>query len=393
MARPTARVLSLLELLQSGGVRTIAELAGRLGVDERTVRRYVDHLLDLDVPVESVRGRYGGYRLASGYRMPPLMLSDDEALAVLLGLVAARRTGLATTTGTASETAAAKIRRVLPDRLARQLDAVLGSLAFTATAPPGETPAPDTGILLSIADAVRHHRPVWIRYTAADGRRSERTLHPYGLVAHSGCWYVTGADPAIGEDRTFRLDRITDTRALPGSFEPPAGLDPAQHVLSGLASPPYQHEVILAIHGTIEQIRARLPASIASVQELPPAGGADPQAERWLRVKLHAERLDWLPPLLASLDRPFAIEQPDELRDLIAALAGRLAASARRNAPRAPTPGRCRTFTGDKLHPPPGPGQAGLPPGGGTRGARQRLPAQTAKGTTRWSTPGSVTPG
>ena len=127
----------------------MTELAGRLEVDQRTVRRYVDHLLDLDVPVESVRGRYGGYRLASGYRMPPLMLSDDEALAVLLGLVAGRRTGLATTTGTASETAAAKIRRVLPERLARRLDAVLDSLAFTA--PPGQAPTPDTGVLLSIA--------------------------------------------------------------------------------------------------------------------------------------------------------------------------------------------------------------------------------------------------
>src|ERR1700685_2491141 len=118
MARPTARVLSLLELLQSGGVRTVAELAERLEVAERTVRRYVDHLIDLDVPVESVRGRYGGYRLGSGYRMPPLMLSDDEALAVMLGLVAGRRRGLVTSTGTASETAAAKIRRVLPELLA-----------------------------------------------------------------------------------------------------------------------------------------------------------------------------------------------------------------------------------------------------------------------------------
>src|SRR5690349_23237229 len=121
MARPTARVLSLLELLQSGGVRTVAELAGRLGVDERTVRRYVDHLVDLDVPVESVRGRYGGYRLAPGRRMPPLMLGDDEALAVLLGLIAGRRAGLPTTTGTAHETATAKIRRVLPERLTRRL--------------------------------------------------------------------------------------------------------------------------------------------------------------------------------------------------------------------------------------------------------------------------------
>src|SRR5213596_64309 len=128
MARPTARVLTLLELLQSGGTRTVAELADRLGVEGRTVRRYVDHLIDLDVPVESVRGRYGGYRLAPGYRMPSLMLSDDEALAVLLGLVAGRRAGLTTATRTAAETAAAKIRRVLPQRLGGRLDAVLGSI-------------------------------------------------------------------------------------------------------------------------------------------------------------------------------------------------------------------------------------------------------------------------
>ncbi|WP_182898193.1 YafY family protein [Microbispora sp. H10830] len=331
MARPTHRVLTLLELLQSGGIRTMAELADRLGVDERTVRRYVDHLVDLDVPVESVRGRYGGYRLAPGYRMPPLMLSDDEALAVLLGLVAGRRSGLTTTTDTASETAAAKIRRVLPERLAHRLDTVLESLAFTA--PPGEFAAPDTAVLLSVADAVRHRRPISIRYTAADGRRSERTLHPYGLVAHSGRWYVTGVDPAIGEDRTFRLDRIADARTLPGSFEPPAGLDPAQHVLSGFAKARYRHEVVLRIQGTVEQIRVRLPAGVAIVEESPSEEGADPETEGWLRVELRAERLDWLPPVLASLDRPFVIERPDELRGLVAALADRLAASARRVPP------------------------------------------------------------
>ncbi len=333
MARPTARVLTLLELLQSGGIRTVAELAGRLQVDERTVRRYVDHLIDLDVPVESVRGRYGGYRLAPGYRLPPLMLSDDEALAVLLGLIAGRRAGWLTVTGTASETATAKIRRVLPERLTRRLDAVLDSLAFTA--PPGGTAAPESAVLLSIADAIRHHRPLSIRYTAGDGRRSARTLHPYGLVVHSGRWYVTGADPGIGEDRTFRLDRIADARTLPGSFEPPAGLDAAQRVLSGFAQAPYRHEVTLRIQGTVEQVRAWLPASVAIVAEPPAEGRADAQTERWLRVELRAERLDWLPGVLASLDRPFAIERPDELRGLVAALAGRLAASARRSPPQA----------------------------------------------------------
>jgi predicted DNA-binding transcriptional regulator YafY len=338
MARPTTQVLTLLELLQSGGIRTMTELAGRLSVDERTVRRYVDHLTDLGVPVESVRGRYGGYRLAPGYRMPPLMLDDDEALAVLLGLAAGHRAGLMTAASTAGETAAAKIRRVLPDRVARRLDSVLGSLAFTAPpAPPGELAAPDATVLLTLADAVRHHRPVFVRYTAAGGRRSERTLHPYGLVSHSGRWYVTGADPGTGEERTFRLDRIADARALPGSFEPPPGLDPAQRVLSGFATAAYRHHVILRVQGTTGQIRARLPASVATIEELTPRerpspdepGSAEgPEASRWHRVEVRAERLDWLPAVLASLDLPFVIEQPGELRGLVIAFADRLRAFA-----------------------------------------------------------------
>ncbi len=326
MSRPTSRVLTLLELLQSGGTRTTGELAERLGVEGRTVRRYVDQLIDLDVPVEAVRGRYGGYRLASGYRLPPLMLSDDEAIAVLLGLVAGRRAGLTTTTATASETAAAKIRRVLPERLARRLDTVLESLAFTE--PPGEFATPDAGVLLTIADAVRHRRPVSVGYTDRDGRRSRRRMHLYGIVAHAGRWYVTGTDPEIGEDRTFRLDRVADVRTLTGSFEAPEGPDPAQRVLSGFATAEYRHQVTLRVHGTVEQIRARLPASVATVEEPAPAAGADTQAERWLRVELRAERLDWLPPVLASLDRPFVIERPDELRDLVVALANRLASYA-----------------------------------------------------------------
>lgn len=321
MPRPTGRVLTLLELLQSGGTRTVAELADRLGVEGRTVRRYVDQLIDLDVPVESVRGRYGGYRLGPGYRLPPLMLSDDEALAVLLGLVAGRRTGLTTTEHTASETASAKIRRVLPKHVARRLDTLLDALAFTDQ--PGEFDTPDAGILLTIADAVRHHRPVSIRYTGRDGQRSERTLHAYGIVAHAGRWYVTGEDAQIGENRTFRLDRIAAARTLPGSFEAPAGPGPAERVLSGFATAEYRHEVTLRIHGTVEQIRARLPASVASLESAADEDG-------WLRVELRAERLDWLPPVLASLDRPFVIERPDELRDLVIAFADRLRSHAAR---------------------------------------------------------------
>lgn len=328
--RPTGRVLTLLELLQSGGTRTTTELAERLGVDGRTVRRYVNQLIDLDLPVEPVRGRYGGYRLAPGHRLPPLMFDDDEALAVLLGLIAGGRTGLTTAAATASETASAKIRRVLPARLARRLDTVLESLAFTASS--GSFDAADAEVLLTLADAVRHRRPVAITYTDREGRRSDRTLHPYGIVAHSGRWYVTGGDPASGEDRNLRLDRIANPRALPGSFEEPAGPDPAERLLSGFATADYRYEVTVRVHGTVEQIRARLPASIAGVEEAE-AGqveGMDAVTERWLRVEIRAERLDWLPPVLASLDRPFVIERPAELRDLVVGFADRLASSARR---------------------------------------------------------------
>ncbi|MDT0472918.1 WYL domain-containing protein [Streptomyces sp. DSM 41014] len=325
MSRPAGRVLTLLDLLQSGGVRTVAELAERLGVDGRTVRRYVDQLIDLDIPVETVRGRYGGYRLGSGYRLPPLMFSDDEALAVLLGLLAGRRAGLTTAAETASETAAAKIRRVLPAHVARTLDTVLDSLSLTEG--PGGPPRPDAEILLTVADAVRHHRPLSIRYTDREGRRGERLLHAYGIVAHAGRWYVTGTDPGIGEDRTFRLDRVTGARPLPGSFEVPAGLDPADRLLAGFATAAYRHEVTLRVHGTPEHVRSRLPASVARVEET--GEGRNRAGGRWLRVELRAERLDWLPPLLAALDRPFVVERPDELRHEVTAFAERFARRAR----------------------------------------------------------------
>ncbi|MEU6480479.1 YafY family protein [Streptomyces sp. NPDC047017] len=317
MTRPTARVLALLEILQSGGTRTVAELAARLDVDERTVRRYVGHLIDLDVPVRSVRGRYGGYRLAPGYRMPPLMLTDEEALAVLLGLVAGRRAGLVTTTVAAAESAAAKVRRVLPEALGRRLDALLSTADFTAAARPVATP--ETGVLLLLAEAARDRRPVALGYTSWNGRPSERVLHPYGIVAHSGRWYVTGADSAAGEVRTFRLDRIRTATALPGTFEVPTGFDPAAQVLSGLARVPYRHDVSVRVRGTAEQIRARLPAGVATVRELDDDGGD------WVRLRLRAERLEWVPSVLAWLDLPFVIESPQALRDEVRALSRRLA--------------------------------------------------------------------
>ncbi|SDF54358.1 Predicted DNA-binding transcriptional regulator YafY, contains an HTH and WYL domains [Lentzea fradiae] len=316
MTRPIARVLALLEILQSGGTRTVADLAERLDVDERTVRRYVDRLLDLDVPVRSVRGRYGGYRLAPGYRMPPLMLSDEEALAVLLGLVTGRRSGSITTSVAAVESAVAKVRRVLPASLGQRLDALVQVTDFTAPAKPAL--AADADVLLTVAEAARDRSPVALAYLARHGGASDRVVHPYGVVAHAGRWYVTGADSTSGEVRTFRVDRISAAEVRPGTFDVPSGFDAGRHVLTSIAEAPHRHEVSVRIEATPDEVRAVFPQAVASLEEEVP----------WTRVRIRAERLDWIPPLLARLDRPFVVERPAELRDLIRALAARLAAHA-----------------------------------------------------------------
>jgi predicted DNA-binding transcriptional regulator YafY len=312
MARPTARVLALLEILQAGGWFTVADLAGRLRVDERTVRRYVTHLADLGIPVQSRRGRYGGYHLAPGYKLPPLMLTDDEAVAVVLGLVAGRRGGLATTEDAAAESATAKVCRVLPAVLASRINSLLSTVDFTAEA--RQSAPPDVAVLLVLAEAARRREPVSISYTSWRGRSGERRLDPYGLVFHAGRWYVTGQDHASDSVRTFRLDRIGTAMLAGGSFEVPTGFDPVGHVLAGLAAVPYAHEFSVVLHTSLAEARRRVPPSVGTLTEV--ADG--------VRLVARAERLDGAAQMLAGLGWAFAVERPDELRTEIRVLATRL---------------------------------------------------------------------
>jgi predicted DNA-binding transcriptional regulator YafY len=311
MSRPTSRVLALLEILQAGGTRRAGELAERLGVDERTVRRYAEHLVDLDIPVRSVRGRYGGYQLAPGYRMPPLMLTDEEAVAVLLGLVVGRRAGLVPESS-ASESALAKLRRVLPTTLRDRLEALLATASFTAAS--RSSSLTETAVLLTLAEAAQRRQPVEIGYTDRQGRASARIVEPHGIVAHSGHWYLTAVDPKIADQRTFRLDRILAAELRPGSFDAPPG-DPAEKVLASLARTPWAHSVSLRVRGRAGDLERRLPLGLAVVEVID---------ESWVRVRLNVESLDWLPALIAGLDRPFVIEQPDELRERMSEFAHRL---------------------------------------------------------------------
>jgi predicted DNA-binding transcriptional regulator YafY len=334
MVRPTARVLALLALLQAGGTLTVADLAQRLAVDERTLRRYVEHLRDLDVPVETVRGRYGGYRLARHYRMPPLMLTDEEALAVVWALMLSSQSGSGPASLLAVQSALAKVRRVLPAAPARRIDAVIDAVDFTAASDEngegGNRPADrvDDGgaqILLVLAEAARDRRPVTFGYTVRQGQAAQRSVQPHGVVAHRGRLYLTGFDVARQALRTFRLDRIDGLSLLEGTFGVPADADPVQQVIGPLSAAPWRHDVSFRIHADIAHVRTRIPETLASVTPVP--AGAEAR-DGWLRVFLRAERLEWVAGTLAMLDRPFVIESPHALHETVAALGHRLTAAA-----------------------------------------------------------------
>jgi predicted DNA-binding transcriptional regulator YafY len=316
MASPTSRLLGLLEALQARPVATGAELADRLGVDPRTVRRYVLALQDLGIPVEGQRGSGGGYRLRPGYRLPPLMLTGDEAVVVVLGLVAARRLGLDTESAAADE-ALAKVFRVLPADLRRRAEALERALGFTAEAVGGAPVAGEDVLLL--ADAIRRRRRVRAGYRSFAGEASERELSPHGLVVHAGRWYLAAFDHGRGETRTFRVDRMSRL-SLEGAAEPaPDGFDPVADVTASLARVPWNWEAEVLLDLPLERARERLAHVLA---ELSAEGTGT-------LLRIRVESLDWLAGVLAGLECGFEIRRPDELRAAVLRLSERLATAAR----------------------------------------------------------------
>ena len=312
MPHPTTRVLAMLELLQSRHRLTGAELAGRLGVDQRTVRRYAVRLADLGIPVIAERGRYGGYRLMPGFRLPPLMLTDDEAAAVVIALLAAERRDLPETPGLA--TALAKIQRVLPVSLRERIAALSQTLDFTRDPRPKTAAAPDTATVLTLATAASQHQRVQIRYRSSDHSKSERDLDPYGLVLHSGRWYVTGHDSASGQIRTFRVDRIAGARPTGAGFDPPPDFDPRAHVARSLAAVPWTHELEVVLKTSLDQAKRRIPPTAGTLTEID--GG--------VVLTARAENLEGAAVMLAGLGWPFTVRRPAALADEVRALAGRL---------------------------------------------------------------------
>jgi predicted DNA-binding transcriptional regulator YafY len=316
MRTPTARLLELLELLQAQPLIRGSEIADRLEIDPRTVRRYVEALQELGIPVEGQRGVGGGYRIRPGYRLPPLMLTDDEAVAVALGVQAAGRLGLAGSAD-AVEGARVKIHRVLPDGLRRRVEALEATLDFTSRA---TKPAPVRGdTVLLLADVIRRRRRVRGTYRAFSGDETRRELSPHGLVVHSGRWYLAAHDHLRDDLRTFRVDRMRRLRAVSeASVDPPDGFDAVAYVSTSLARVPWRWEVEVLLELPVGEAARRVPATLAEL--------VDEDGATVLRMRVGS--LDWTASILAGLACGFSIRKPDELRESVRALGERLAASA-----------------------------------------------------------------
>ncbi|GAA0427283.1 transcriptional regulator [Acrocarpospora corrugata] len=306
-------MLAMLELLQARPGLTGPELATRLEVDERSIRRYAARLTELGVPVQAERGRYGGYRLLPGYKLPPLMLSEDEATAVVLGLLVGRHNGVAVGT----ESALAKIERVLPKTLGERVRAISETVGLSFHRP--ASPPLAASALLSLADAIRRRHRVRMEYRSFRGAPTTRDLDPYGLVLHSARWYVTGLDHLRQDMRTFRLDRVASVEVLDTTFAPPDDFNAVAHVLTSLAGVPFQHEVEVLLHAPLTDVRRRVPPSVASLTE----------TESGVRLLARAERLDGMAQMLAGLGWPFTVVRPAELRAEVTALADNLHSWAR----------------------------------------------------------------
>jgi predicted DNA-binding transcriptional regulator YafY len=298
--RPTARVLTVLELLQSHGRMTGAELARRLEVNIRTVRDYIEMLLDLGIPVEAERGRYGAYRLRPGYKLPPLIFTEDESLALTLSLVMAREQGLAQTSP-AFEGVLAKVMRVLPEMTRAQVQAIEQTVIFEDRS---FRVIPSLLMITNLSSALQTGQCVQLRYCSAHSQITERVFDPYGVVYHEGAWYTIGYCHLRQGQRLFRLDRIQQIEAIDETFAPPVNFDALEAVQRALASVPRVWQIEVWLQTTLEEIQRKTRLSKAQFEEV--QGG----------VLLHGdvEDLPWLACFLAGLGVPLIIHHPPELR-------------------------------------------------------------------------------
>jgi predicted DNA-binding transcriptional regulator YafY len=316
MTQTSSRLLQLLSLMQGRRDWAGSELSARLEVSGRTIRRDIDRLRMLGYPVESLPGPAGGYRLRAGSAMPPLLLDDEEAIAIAVGLRTAAR---ASVTGIeeAAVRALVKLEQVLPSHLRRRVRA-LGSATFTA---PAAAPTVDPQHLTVIAAACRDRERLRFAYLSREGVSSRREVEPHSLINHGRRWYLIAWDRRREDWRTFRLDRLakpasTGVRCAPRTL--PAR-DAASFVQRSISMAPSRFEAVLTLHVPAEQIARRVPSHWGSVE---------PLDARSCTFRTGDDDLDWLAVRIAMLGVEFSVREPPELSEHLRALAGRLRRAA-----------------------------------------------------------------
>lgn len=280
MAETTSRVLQLLGLLQSRRVWTSDELAERLGVTTRSVRRDVERLRELGYPVHASRGHGGGYQLGAGAALPPLLLDPDEAVAMAVCLRLAAG-GTVAGVGESALRALGKLDQVMPSRLRAQVAAVHDS-TVTLTPPTPDAPV-EPDVLMTLARACRDHEHVAAGYVDLHGNATQRRLEPYQLVTTGRRWYLLAYDRDKQDWRSLRLDRMADVRAVGSTFTPRQAPDAASYVRRSISSSPYRYVARVRFHASEDVLAQHFSPASATIEPDGPgacivtAGADDPE--------------------------------------------------------------------------------------------------------------------
>ena len=325
MLETSARLLRLLSLLQAHREWSGADLADRLGVTPRTVRRDVDRLRELGYPVNASPGTGGGYQLGAGAELPPLLLDDDEAVAVAVGLRTAAGQGIEGI-GESSVRALAKLEQVLPNRLRRRVGALN---AFTVPMLRGrQLSAVDPAVLTELANACRDSERLRFEYRDHAGSSTRRTVEPYRLVCTERRWYLVAWDVDREDWRTFRADRITPRPPHGPRFTPrtPPAESLAEYVSRGVSTGAYATNAVVRLLVPLEEAAARIS---------PSAGTLEAAGEDSCILRTGAASLDVMVIHVMLMGFEFEIIEPAELGDAIRTARDRLSRALERQGSRA----------------------------------------------------------
>lgn len=309
---PTARALVTLELIQNNPGITAQRLADRLGVTERAARRYVAILREADLPIQSVSGPHGGYRVGRGLRIPPLMFSAAEALGLVMSVLEGHRD--AADPADPVGAALAKIVRVLPERAATQIR----SVRDVYTPPPGGASRPSPELTTALIESCTATRRLRLTYRMSTAIR-QMEVDPWAVVLRHSLWYLLCWSHTRQAQRVLRIDRIIEIESLPDTFTPPPDLD-ALRVLEEHLSQGWKYPVDVLVDATVEQTSRWLPRSLAHME---------PTDDGGTRLRASTDVPDWYAQQLAKICAPFRVLASPELQRAIAALSRRLLRASR----------------------------------------------------------------